>query len=72
MANIYLRRTRQKHTREALRSTYSLVSTHTIDVDKASIMPQNCCVPDCTKKVDVEGGGNIFVHSLTQLFDILH
>jgi len=37
----------------------SLVSTHAIDVDQASIMPQNCCVPDCTKKIDVEGGEKV-------------
>jgi len=30
---------------------YSSVSTHVIDVDKVSIMTQNCCVPGYTKKV---------------------
>jgi len=46
------------------------VSTHAIDVYKASIMPQNCCVPDCTKKVDVESREKTFLPSLLQMFDI--
>jgi len=44
------------------------VPTHAIDVDKASIMPQNCYtgVPDCTKKVYEEGEEKIFLSSLRQ------
>jgi len=37
------------------------VSTHAIDVDKASILPQNCCVSKCTKKIYVDGGEKIFL-----------
>jgi len=53
--SIQPRGARQKHTNKASRSTYLLfrVSTHAIDVDKASIIPQNGCVPGGTKKVDM-------------------
>jgi len=47
---------------------YSSALIHAIDVDKASIMPQNGCVPDCT--IDVEDR-EIFIPSILGLFDIL-
>jgi len=52
MSSIRPRGTKQKHANGASRSKYLLFSaTHAIDLDKASIVLQNCYVPDCTKKV---------------------
>jgi len=46
---------------------YSSASTHAIDVDKASIMPHNCCVSDCTNKVDLAGEEKFFLSSVSGL-----